>query len=140
VRALSYRWILSAVVLSACAAAESSPPRAASAVNTVEPAAAPSSVRSTCARHRPTACIEPAPSYASDVAPLLERRCGSCHENGGPETDDHDFSRFETLHAQRTSVLAEVSTCAMPPSDAPPLSPAEAELLLHWAACGAPRN
>ena len=75
-----------------------------------------------------------------DVAPVLERRCFSCHANGGIAADDHDFSSFATLHAQRHSVLAQVSMCAMPPSQATPLEPDEADVVLRWAACGAPQN
>jgi hypothetical protein len=126
------------LAVSACAATQSSPRPAT--VTGVETASTPAPPHATCNRRRPAACVEPAPSYAEVIAPLLERRCFACHANGGMAADDHDFSHFETLHAQRNAVIAEISTCAMPLPQAPPLEESEAEVLLGWAACGAPQN
>jgi hypothetical protein len=124
------------VVLSACAAArEAAPPPKISAP---PPPAAPKP--SACRRPKPAGCVGPSPSFARDVAPVLQHRCFSCHANGGMAADDHDFSHFATLHAQRESVVAQVGACAMPPPEAPTLDAAEADMLLRWAACGAPEN
>jgi hypothetical protein len=68
---------------------------------------------------------------------VLRARCLSCHADDGPAADDHDFSRFATLYAQRASVADEVSTCSMPPKGKPRLSDEEARTLLRWIACGA---
>jgi uncharacterized membrane protein len=87
---------------------------------------------------KPTAsCAGSPPTYVADVRPLLERRCLSCHANEGVAAEDHDFSRVETLRAQRQSLADEVAERAMPPQGQPQLTDAEAQLLLRWAACGA---
>jgi mono/diheme cytochrome c family protein len=95
-----------------------------------------------CAKGQPVAkpsasCDGPPTTYVADVRPLLERRCLSCHANGGVAADDHDFSHVETLRAQRQSLADEVAERAMPPKGQPQLTDAEAQLLLRWAACGA---
>ena len=116
------------VALAACGAALDPAPPSASAK------------AGACGRQKPAGCVGTSPSFARDVAPILERRCLSCHANGGMAADDHDFSRFATLHAQKDAVLAEVGECAMPPSQAPPLQPDEADAILRWVACGAQQN
>jgi uncharacterized membrane protein len=95
-----------------------------------------------CATGRPIAkptasCAGPPATYVADVRPLLERRCFSCHANEGVAAEDHDFSRLETLRAQRQSLADDVAERAMPPKGQPQLKDAEAQLLLRWAACGA---
>jgi uncharacterized membrane protein len=86
----------------------------------------------------PARCEGAVPSFAKDVQPVLQRRCFACHANDGEAADEHDFSRFPTLRAQRTSVADEVSSCSMPPSGKPQLTDDEAVTLLRWVACGAP--
>jgi uncharacterized membrane protein len=95
-----------------------------------------------CAPGQPVAkpsasCAGPPATYVADVRPLLERRCLSCHANEGVAAEDHDFSRLETLRAQRQSLADEVAERAMPPQGQPQLTDAEAQVLLRWAACGA---
>jgi uncharacterized membrane protein len=95
-----------------------------------------------CATGQPVAkpsasCDGPPATYVADVRPVLERRCFSCHANGGVAAEDHDFTRVETLRAQRQSLADEVAERAMPPKGQPQLTDAEAQLLLRWAACGA---
>jgi hypothetical protein len=83
-------------------------------------------------------CEGPLPGYTSDVRPVLERRCYGCHANGGPATEEHDFSRLETLRAQRSRVAQNVAARAMPPRSSTPLTDPEVETLLRWAQCGTP--
>ena len=95
-----------------------------------------------CATSQPAAtpsasCAGPPATYVADVRPLLERRCFACHANDGVAAEDHDFSRVETLRAQRQSLTEEVAERAMPPKGRPQLTDLEAQLLLRWAACGA---
>jgi mono/diheme cytochrome c family protein len=95
-----------------------------------------------CATGQPAAkpsasCAGPPATYVADVRPLLERRCFACHANDGVAAEDHDFSRVETLRAQRQSLTDEVAERAMPPKGRPQLTDSEAQLLLRWAACGA---
>jgi hypothetical protein len=118
-------------VLSACASA---PAPAASRTN--EPSA-PARPRAACAHARHESCETPAPSFAREIEPLLEAHCLRCHADDGPAADEHDFSRFETLHAQAHAVEEMVGACAMPPKKSPPLSDQEADVILRWVACGA---
>jgi uncharacterized membrane protein len=82
-------------------------------------------------------CAGSPTTYVSDVRPVLERRCFFCHAGDGVAAEDHDFSRVGTLRAQRRSLVDQVAQRAMPPQGRPPLTDAEAQLLLRWAACGA---
>jgi uncharacterized membrane protein len=95
-----------------------------------------------CATGKPVAkpsasCAGPRVTYVADVRPLLERRCFACHANDGPAAEEHDFSRVETLRAQRRSLADVVAARAMPPQGRPQLTDTEAQLLLRWSACGA---
>jgi hypothetical protein len=81
-------------------------------------------------------CDAPSPTYEADVRPVLERRCFSCHANGGVAALDHDFSHFEKLRAESQALFDEVSEHGMPPPPRPPLEGAEAAILLRWIACG----
>lgn len=92
----------------------------------------------TCRLQKPSVCTGPPPSYARDVSPILQKRCLACHANNGMAADDHDFSRFATLQAQRSQVVTQVGGCGMPPTQ--PLQAEEADVLLKWAICGAPQN
>jgi hypothetical protein len=86
----------------------------------------------------PVSCDGAIPTYAADVRPILERRCFACHARDGPAAEEHDFSRVDTLRAQRRRLTDAVGARAMPPAGRPPLPDAEAETLLRWAACGGP--
>ncbi|HEY8088741.1 MAG TPA: hypothetical protein VIF09_12870 [Polyangiaceae bacterium] len=99
------------------------------------PRTAPAPKESSC-HHASPRCAGPPPTYTADVRPILERRCFKCHAADGVAADEHDFSRVETLRAQRSAVASEIGACAMPPSSEPPVPDAEAELLLRWVACG----
>jgi hypothetical protein len=125
------------VALAACAAAREPAPPPVTTPRATPPA---SSQPAACGRQRPTGCALPSPSFVREVAPIVERRCFSCHATGGMAAEDHDFSRFATIHAQKEALLAQVGACAMPPSQAPTLEPSEADVLLRWLACGAQQN
>lgn len=86
------------------------------------------------------ACAGVVPSYRSAVAPLLEQYCFSCHSAGGDAAEDHDFSKYPVLHAQRRMLSAELEAGAMPPPDRPQPSRSERALLASWACWGAPDN
>jgi uncharacterized membrane protein len=134
VRALSCL-VIGGVV--ACAAAPQSVHAPPVAAPPLDPPAVATSRPASCSRRMPAQCEVPAPFYATDVRPILEHRCFSCHANEGVATESHDFARFATLYAQRADVADEVVSCAMPPPGKPQLSDAEAAALLRWIACGA---
>ena len=93
----------------------------------------------TCTFVVPNACAPPAPSYATDVSPLITQHCLPCHKPGGMAQD-----RLLQTHAQvfsrRGTVLDQIRRCKMPPPDQPPLSDAEANTLMNWFVCDAPNN
>ncbi|MDP9035753.1 MAG: hypothetical protein M3O50_13190, partial [Myxococcota bacterium] len=90
-----------------------------------------------CGRATATSCDGAPPAYATEVRPILERRCLRCHAGDGVAAEEHDFSRFETLHAQRSEVADQVAACAMPPKGELRLDEREANTLARWVACGA---
>ena len=58
----------------------------------------------------------------------------------GDEVDDHDFSTFEKVHAQRADIEGKVRARAMPPAGRPQLTETERRTLLAWIGCRAPEN
>jgi len=125
-------------VAAACGAPREAAPSRPAAPAPFAPPRAPGAAE--CRRALPAACGAAAPSYARDVAPILSRRCFACHAGDGVAADEHDFSAWPTLYAQRAQVAAQVGACAMPPRRAPALPEDEAETLLLWIACGAPKE
>ena len=127
-RALAWRWISTAVLalaLSACGTGERES-ASASAVETCTTIADAS------------ACLQPAPSYAKDVAPLLEKECNrTCHTPGaGP----WPLTTYADVAGWSAAIEEDVRGCTMPPPDAGVLSTGDRAMLLDWLACGSPRN
>lgn len=87
-------------------------------------------------------------SYARHVAPILQRRCVSCHSTGniGPFALS-SYSRVRGFSAQ---IREEILTQRMPPWSADPhygafegdraLTPAESQTLIRWIDAGTPRG
>jgi hypothetical protein len=91
-----------------------------------------------CPTDLPQSCpASGAPSYQSDVAPILAARCVSCHSAGGIEANA-PLDTYAAVYARRGPVLDQVYACKMP-QDAP-LSPADRQTLLTWLVCDAPNN
>lgn len=92
-----------------------------------------------CNAEVPDACPSPSPKYATDVVPILEAKCNTCHDgrDGGPWplTNHADVEHWIT---QVTSVLLD---CTMPPpTGTEKLTSDERATLLNWLKCGAPNN
>jgi hypothetical protein len=92
-----------------------------------------------CPNDLPQACPTPAPSYVSEVQPLIANRCVPCHSPGGLASD-RPLDDYTNVYKRRGTVLNEVYTCLMPPADAGQLSDAERKQLLSWLVCDAPNN
>ena len=88
------------------------------------------------ARPPEVACNGAPASYDHDVKPVMQQRCFGCHTGNGSAAEDHDFSRFEQVSAERRNIAKQVAAHAMPPASRPSLSENEATLLLKWATCG----
>ena len=94
--------------------------------------------------------LPPAPSisYATDVAPVVQRRCVSCHSPGN--IAPHSYTRFEDLASRATSIRAALLTRRMAPwhadaeygdwSNDVALTPLESATLHAWVKAGAPRG
>lgn len=79
------------------------------------------------------ACTGPTPSFATDVAPILDAHCTGCHNPDG----EYPSIRFDT-YAQSTNrmhistALTLVGSCQMPPAPLPPVPNDEASILYCW--------
>jgi hypothetical protein len=87
-------------------------------------------------------------SYAKDVAPILEKRCVACHEEGG--IGPFAMSNYEMVKGFAPMIREVIRTDRMPPYNADPhvgqfsdsknMSPEEIKTLVHWIEQGAPRG
>ncbi len=90
----------------------------------------------------------PAMNYASDVAPIVMRRCLSCHSPGN--IAPHTYSKYEDLSSRATSIRASMLLKRMAPwhadpqygafTNTPAITAAESATLHAWAKAGAPRG
>jgi hypothetical protein len=98
-----------------------------------------SSSGSTCPEDLPAMCPASPPSYAKDVAPVIQGSCGPCHAPGGRQAS-RLLTDYADAFANRGPALNQVHACRMPPRDAPPLTAEGRKILLEWLVCGAPNN
>lgn len=98
-----------------------------------------SAASSDCNVTLPASCPSPAPSYATQVAPIFADRCVSCH-GGSNQESGIDLSAYASVYANREPVLAQVYNCSMPLAGAPSLSAAQTNTVLSWLVCEAPNN
>jgi hypothetical protein len=82
-------------------------------------------------------CPSPMPSYANDIAPIIERQCNSCHsgEDGGP----WPLGGYGEVRDWATVVFQYLETCTMPPPGTP-MPEEERKLFVEWLICDAPNN
>jgi uncharacterized membrane protein len=83
----------------------------------------------------PTACADPAPTFA-DVKPIFSERCVTCHngEPGGP----WPLTEYEHVADWAQEIRGQVLACTMPPADAgSTITTEEREKILAWIRCGA---
>ena len=89
------------------------------------------------------------PSYAEDVAPILQRRCVSCHQQGG--LAPWAMNSHEMVQGFSLMMREVLMTKRMPPGqidnfnlgnfyDVHHITPQEESLLVHWIEAGAPRG
>jgi hypothetical protein len=101
-------------------------------------------------------CTDPKspPSYASDIAPIIQARCSPCHLSGGVAVAagaQYNFSVYANVDNAETAILNELATCSMPPihgypafgiapNTAPAISTEQVDTFVDWFECGAPNN
>lgn len=82
-------------------------------------------------------------SFSSQVAPLLQNRCSSCHgtpQVGGPSLfDSSGNARYTNIKSSLEQIISEVSSGAMP-RNGDRLTQSQVELLESWQVQGAPDN
>jgi hypothetical protein len=87
-------------------------------------------------------------SYATDIAPILQDKCVSCHQKGGIAPFAMDS--YEVIKGFAPMIRESVRTDRMPPYFADPhigqfkndqaLTPKQTKTLIHWLEAGAPRG
>jgi mono/diheme cytochrome c family protein len=88
----------------------------------------------------PSSCPSNVPSYASDVAPIMQAYCVSCHGPGG-SVANKPLDSYAGVQKYSSAVGNLTSTCAMPPASAAAQpATADRDTILAWLACGAPDN
>ncbi len=100
---------------------------------------ATSSGAAACPDDLPAACPSVQPSYAKDVAPVVQQACTPCHAPGGQQSN-RQLVTYAGAFGNRSPMLNQVHACRMPPRDAPPLDAEGRKVLLDWLVCGAPDN
>lgn len=90
----------------------------------------------------------PAISYAADVAPVLERKCVTCHQAGG--IGPFAMDSYEAVRGFAPMIREAIRTDTMPPWHPDPkvgvfhanpdLTSDEARTLVHWVEAGARRG
>ncbi len=96
----------------------------------------------TCVNVLPPACPSPAPSYETDVLPILEQRCYACHADAGITTSGSgiDLGSYAQVYKLRGDVISQVNACRMPPPTAAQPTLTEKTTVLGWLKCNAPDN
>jgi len=87
-------------------------------------------------------------SYAKDVAPILEKKCVACHEEGG--IGPFSMTNYNMVKGFAPMIREVIRTDRMPPYHADPhvgkfsddkrLTADEVKTIVHWVEAGAPRG
>jgi hypothetical protein len=86
-------------------------------------------------------CPDAAPSYTTEVAAIIARKCTVCHRAGGLEPANQ-FDTWAKIKKNNNNIhmLTQVYSCKMPQACGEPLTPGEKQTMLQWLVCGAPNN
>ena len=100
----------------------------------------------------PAAAGRPSPSFNTDIAPILTKRCAiaKCHVVDGPH--DIDLRTYDSLmkggdegviviagNAMESEIVEEIAEGKMPPKGAP-LDAGQIQLIIDWINDGAKNN
>lgn len=94
---------------------------------------------SDCVDKTPASCPATEPSYATDVAPLLEKYCTTCHSANGSQPMD-PLDTYTDVKQRSGEVKSQLAGCLMPPEGSTGPTDAEVETILAWVVCGANDN
>jgi len=86
-------------------------------------------------------CPDPQPSYAGEVAAIIQQFCVGSHGPGGQESI-RPFATYDdiSMNSYAGPMQRQLLGCLMPPGDAPQPSPEKKAVLVGWLTCGAPNN
>ncbi len=96
-----------------------------------------------CPNDAPATCPSPAPSWATQVQPVVEQLCalgGQCHGAGGSAQTTLDFTTYAGVKRSSVTMETDLLSCKMPPPGALAPTLDERTTLLAWFVCGAPDN
>jgi hypothetical protein len=81
------------------------------------------------------------PSFATDVQPIFQAKCTTCHAPGGLRASS-PLTTYKQIDGLLSTVVMYVVTCKMPNVNegGVALTPAERSTMLDWFACMAPNN
>jgi hypothetical protein len=79
------------------------------------------------------------PSYKTDIEPILQQTCTSCHSPKGIASNQN-LTSYAGVYSEKGPVLDQVHDCMMPPQNAPDLTAAQRVALTTWLYCGSPDN
>jgi len=94
----------------------------------------------------PSSCPTPAPSWQTEVKPLVEKYCGQCHQTGSSAAAQLNLSTYSDVYENRTKCWYQIYQCWMPNVDGSPAplaypTPAERQTMITWMdVCNAPDN
>lgn len=87
-------------------------------------------------------------TYVKDVAPILEKRCVACHEEGG--IGPFAMNSYAVVKGFSPMIVETIRTDRMPPyhadphvghfSDSKRMTPDEIKTIVHWVEAGSPRG
>jgi len=87
-----------------------------------------------------TVCVQPAPSFAADIAPILDRSCNGCHTVDNPD-GVWPLNSWADVAAWSNLIIPDLVQCRMPPPDSTtPFPEADRQLFFAWLACNSPNN
>lgn len=92
-----------------------------------------------CSDDLPAACPAVPPSYAKDVAPVIQQSCTPCHAPGGQQAS-RPLVTYAGAFSNRSAMLNQVHACRMPPAGSPALPAEGRKVLQEWLVCGAPND
>jgi hypothetical protein len=111
------------------------------ALDGTSPAEGDAASSTSCPNDFHAQCPIPAPSYQSDILPIVQAHCLTCHAPSGLEPTENSFTNYQAIFDDRQAIEDQVNDCRMPPVDAGVGLPTTSRvLLMTWLACGAPDN